>query len=181
MLKKFLQLSVKQKKAVAFLGAATLFLAMIEYLFPKPAPFIRLGLANLPLLLVIDRINIKTLIYLTLLKVFGQGLLNGTLGSYVFLFSFCGSFASAFLMYSVYRFVGKYISLVGLSIIGALSSNLVQVVLSVVFIFGPNSWIIVPVFLITGLVSGSAIGFLALQFSLHSTWLNRLGKDLVSV
>ena len=39
---------------VAFMGALCLFFSTIEYLFPKPFPFFRLGLANLPVLLSFD-------------------------------------------------------------------------------------------------------------------------------
>ena len=33
------------------LGACSMFLSTVEYLFPKPLPFMRLGLANLPVLI----------------------------------------------------------------------------------------------------------------------------------
>ena len=39
---------------VALAAAVCLFLASIEYVIPKPLPFLRIGLANLPLLLALD-------------------------------------------------------------------------------------------------------------------------------
>ena len=38
----------------ALLGAFCLFLSAVEYMLPKPLPFMRLGIANLPILLAVD-------------------------------------------------------------------------------------------------------------------------------
>jgi heptaprenyl diphosphate synthase len=40
-------------RAAALFGALSLFLSAIDYLLPKPLPFMRIGLANLPLLLAL--------------------------------------------------------------------------------------------------------------------------------
>ena len=40
-----------RREVAAFFGALCLFFATVEYLFPRPVPFLRLGLSNLPILL----------------------------------------------------------------------------------------------------------------------------------
>ena len=155
----------------AFLGALCLFFSAIEYLFPKPVPFFRLGLANLPILISLEFFSAQYVFLLVLLKVLGQGLINGTLGSYVFLFSVAGSFASAVVMYGAYRAGGRFISLVGVSIFGALASNAVQIILSIAFIFGSSARIIAPLFMTLGLASGTAVGLFAERFQRKSVWL----------
>ena len=129
-------MSPKRQNLVAFLGGLSLFLSTLEYLFPKPVPFFRLGLANLPILLSLGILHPREIVVLGFLKVLGQGLVNGTLASYVFLFSLGGTAASVVAMYGYYRLFPHWTSYLGISLIGALASNLVQVWLSLGFIFG---------------------------------------------
>ena len=159
---------------VAFLGALCLFLSTVEYLFPRPLPFMRLGLANLPIIISLHILPFPYLMLLTLVKVIGQGLVNGTLASYVFLFSLSGSFASALVMYVVSRLPARFLSITGVSLVGSLTSNTVQVMLSIFFIFGRNASMIAPLFLGIGTVSGFLIGLIASGFIEHSRWHERL-------
>lgn len=160
-----------QRKLLAFFGALCLFFAAVEYLFPKPVPFFRLGLSNLPLLIALDFMTFRQLALLVAIKVLGQGLLNGTLASYVFLFSAAGSLASLLVMVPLHRILKDRISLVGLGLFGALGSNLVQVWLSVTFIFGPAAGVLAPIMLGLGTGTGLAVGLLAQHFKNHSRWL----------
>ncbi|WP_319476247.1 Gx transporter family protein [Marispirochaeta aestuarii] len=159
---------------VAFLGALCLFLSTVEYLFPKPIPFMRLGLANLPILVSLYLLPFPYLMLLTLVKVAGQGLINGTLASYVFIFSVAGSYSSVLVMYAVSRISGRFLSLVGVSLVGSLTSNAVQVLLSIYFIFGKNAVMIAPLFLGIGTVSGLLIGLIAEGFVERSRWHAKL-------
>jgi heptaprenyl diphosphate synthase len=160
----------RTRNLVAFLGAVSMFLATIEYLFPKPVPFMRVGIANLPLLLTLDVLPFPALLMLTTIKVLGQGLVNGTLASYVFLFSASGSYAALVTMWVAHRTIGKRISLIGISVLGALASNLVQTSLSITFIFGQTAWIIAPYFLGIGLFASIVTGGFAMRFRNRSTW-----------
>lgn len=163
---------------VAFFGALCLFFSTIEYLFPKPFPFFRLGLANLPILLALDLFSPGYVLLLVLLKVIGQGLVGGTLASYVFLFSIAGSFSSALVMLLVHRAGPKWVSLIGVSLFGSLASNIVQVSLSVTFIFGRTAWVIAPPFLALGVASGLVVGLFAERFRSRSRWVSGLREQL---
>lgn len=156
---------------IAFLGGLCLFFSTIEYLFPKPVPFFRLGLANLPILISLDILSPGSVFLLVFLKVLGHGLINGTLASYVFLFSISGSFASAVVMLAAHRLGGKRISLVGVSVFGAIASNIVQITLSVTFIFGQTAWVIAPVFIGLGVTSGVLVGLFAEKLHQQSRWV----------
>ena len=156
---------------IAFMGALCLFFSTIEYLFPKPFPFFRLGLANLPVLITIKFFPPGYVLLLVLLKVLGHGLINGTLASYVFLFSTAGSFASAIVMLATFYLFRDNISLIGVSVFGALASNVVQIFLSVTFIFGRTAWIIAPPFIALGAASGVAVGLFAERFFEQSRWV----------
>lgn len=162
---------------LAMLAAVSMFFSTLEFLIPKPVPFLRVGLANLPFLLVLDFFSLPDLVVLVLLKVLGQALINGTLASYVFLFSLFGSIAGAFVMTLSHRLGGRHISLIGVSVMGAMASNIVQIALSIRFIFGPRSWIIAPSFLILGVLSGLLVGIVAQMFRVRSHWIVRIRRD----
>lgn len=155
---------------IAFLGGLSLFLSTIEYLFPKPVPFFRLGLANLPILLSLGVLGFREIFLLSFLKVLGQGLINGTLASYVFLFSLGGTLASVLVMYGTYRIFPRSITYIGISLAGALASNLVQAGLSLTIIFGQTAWVIVPYFLGMGTATGFVMGWFAQVFARQSRW-----------
>lgn len=165
-------------KLTAFLGGMCLFLSSIEYLLPRPVPFFRLGLANLPIILSLKLLPFPYILLLVLLKILGQGLISGTLASYVFLFSAAGSYASALVMTAAFKISPRYISLIGVSILGASAGNMIQLLLSVTFIFGDSAWVIAPLFLAVGTVSSLLIGLFAQRFSAKSRWMASLEVKL---
>lgn len=162
---------------IAFLAGLSLFLSLLEYLIPKPVPFLRIGLANIPLLLGLFVLNPWEMLILGLLKTVGQGIVGGTLLSYVFLFSLVGTGSSILVMLAVKRAAGRYVSLIGLGTAGALASNISQLTLSVLFLFGRESLMLAPLFLLTGLISGSLLGGLTAYFTSRSRWYARMIGD----
>ncbi|MDR0878913.1 MAG: Gx transporter family protein [Treponema sp.] len=156
-------------KSLALLGSLCLFLSTIEYLIPKPLPFMRIGLANLPLLLALDIFPLKAFAALVLIKIFGQAILTGTLFSYVFLFSLAGTAVSAAAMYALRRLLRPaHIGFTGISVVGACLSNAIQLVLARFFIFGASVQYLVPPFLASGLVTGFALGLFCEAFCAKS-------------
>jgi len=151
-----------------------MFLSAIEYMIPKPIPFLRVGIANLPILVGLDLLPAPLLLLVVVLKVLGQGLVGGTLLSYVFLFSAAGSFSSALAMLAARRLLGPRISLVGVGVTGALFGNAAQILLARVLIFGEGAWLIAPPFLAVGTVTAVLLGLFAERFSARSAWLARL-------
>jgi heptaprenyl diphosphate synthase len=161
-------------RSLALLGSFCLFLSTLEYLIPKPLPFMRIGLANLPLILALDLFPPGPFALLVLIKISGQALITGTLFSYVFLFSLAGSSVSALVMYGLRRLLGKgRISFIGLGVAGAVLSNLIQLVLARFFIFGEGVRFLAPLFLASGLITGAALGFFCEAFAARSRWYGR--------
>jgi heptaprenyl diphosphate synthase len=156
------------------LGAFCLFLSTIEYLIPKPMPFMRLGIANLPLILALDILPFGEFVLLTLLKVAGQGIVTGTLFSYILLFSLAGSLVSALSMYALKRLLGTgLVGMAGVSVLGALLSNAAQLVLARFFVFGPSVRYLVPPFLAMGVITGTGLGLFCERFTERSRWYAR--------
>ncbi len=163
---------------VAFFGALCMFLSTIEYMIPKPVPFIRVGIANLPLLLGLWVLSPGQLFLVALLKVIGQALINGTLVSYVFAFSAVGTFSSLAAMLAVRYAASKWCGTVGASVIGALVSNLAQIALGRVLILGKGAWLIAGPFLAVGTVTSILLGIFADRFQERSRWLASVREGL---
>ena len=159
------------RKNLALLGALCLFLSTVEYMIPKPLPFMRIGIANLPLMLALDIFSFRVFMILAGIKILGQALITGTLFSYIFLFSLAGTVLSAVSMYALRRlFTPRRISFVGIGTAGAMMSNITQMVLAWVFIFHDNVRYIAPPFLAAGLVTGIILGAFCEAFTRRSQW-----------
>jgi heptaprenyl diphosphate synthase len=159
------------RKTLALLGAFCLFLSTIEYMIPKPMPFMRIGIANLPLMLALDIFPFHVFLVLVTIKVLGQALITGTLFSYIFIFSLAGTFLSAVSMYILRRLLGsRRVSFMGVGTMGAMVSNVTQLALAWVFIFGNSTRYIAPPFLAAGVVTGIALGAFCEVFTRRSRW-----------
>ena len=162
-----------------FFSALCLFLSMVEYAIPKPLPFLRLGLANLPVLLAFSRLKLKDVALLVAIKTLVQGLMSGTLFSYIFLFSAAGSSAAALSMGILYYCCVRHrkrpqVSLVGMSVAGALGNNGAQLRVARYLIFGEAARYIAPVLLCSGLITGLLLGIFAQRFVALSRWYKSL-------
>jgi heptaprenyl diphosphate synthase len=155
---------------MAALAALSLFLSTVEYMIPKPLPFIRLGLANVPLLIAL-KFPPASFFTLVFVKILGQALISGTIFSYIFLLSLSGTLVSAAAMFLLRRAVPeKYISLTGISITGSFLSNITQITMARFFILGPAAVYIIPPFIAAGVVSGTALGMFCENFTRKSLW-----------
>lgn len=168
-------------KLITFFSALCLFLSAIEYAIPKPLPFLRLGLANLPVILSLSVLKKHEIALVVLFKVAVQGIISGTIFSYIFLFSAAGSFSSAFVMILANAVFRSKISSVGISLSGALANNLAQLLLARFILFGQNAKFIAPILLITGFVTGTLLGIFTEFFKQKSKWLKLIRHpELVS-
>ena len=162
------------KKLLPFLAALCLFLAAVEYAIPKPLPFLRLGLANLPVIVALFLLPSRDIYKLILLKIIGQALITGTLFSYIFAFSAAGSLASGLTMMGVHRLFKNRISCIGLSLAGAAANNLAQLAVARLILFGSATKYIAPILLISGAVTGLFLGIFTQLFIEKSKWFRGL-------
>ena len=171
----------RTERKIAFVAAATLLLSTLEYLIPKPLPFLRLGLANLPILLVLDIFTFKSFFILLLLKSIGQGFVSGTLFSYLFFISLAGTLSSGLLMKGTKTLFKSRVSLVGCSILGALASNISQLGVASLLIYGKTIWVAAPLMLGIGIISSIFLGFVAEQYKAKGTFIALLAQDTLKL
>jgi uncharacterized membrane protein len=159
------------RRSLALLGSLCFFLSALEYLIPKPLPFMRIGLANMPLLLALDIFSPGEFFLLALLKGLGQGLIGGMIFSHVFLFSIAGTLSSALVMFALRLLLGKkLLGFAGLGCAGAMASNCAQLLLARYLIFGPALRYLAAPFLASGLITGIGLGLICEYFCRHSLW-----------
>ena len=147
---------------ITFLGlllAVALILSYIESLIPFyfGIPGMKLGLANLAVVLTLYCCGTREALGINILRVTLAGFLFGNL--YTLGYSLAGaliSFAAMLLMKKLGRF-----SIIGVSIGGGVCHNLGQVVVAMLVIETTGVLYYIPLLLLSGLITGALIGVAA--------------------
>ena len=145
---------------MGLLLAVTLILSYAETLIPLPVsgiPGIKLGLANLSIVLALEEFGERKALLIDLLKVVLTGFLFGTMST--ILYALCGAMVSLLIMILL-RKTGIF-SVVGISIGGGIFHNLAQLLLAGIIIESYSVVSYIPFLLISGVVTGAMIGIVA--------------------
>lgn len=167
------KLSTRRKYVVAFVLLA-LYLSLLESLIPKPFPWMRLGLSNIIILVILEKWDRRMAFEVLLLRILTQALMLGTIFSPGFLVSLGSGFLSLCMTISLYRFRG-YLSLVAISCFSAVFHNTIQLAIVYFLMFRNISLqnksivVFVLVFLALGVVSGLFTGILVSRLRLRSS------------
>ena len=162
--------STRRLTRIGLLAAAAVVLFVFEGLAPRPLPWMKLGLGNLPVMLALMGYGPLAALAVSVLKLFMGGLLSGSLANPAF-FIGAGAGMCSWLVMSVARVLGRSIfSAVGLGIWGALTHQLAQLALAHLYIGQWGMWTLLPVALLGGLISGILIGLLAHWVYDRSMW-----------
>lgn len=147
---------------MAFLVAVASILFILESLIPSPIPWIRLGLANVVTLLALKWWGMKEALIVLVMRVMVGSLLSGKFLSPVFLLAISGGITATLVMGMGLSLGEKVLSLIGISILGAVTKNVVQILVTY-FIYIRQIYILTlfPVFLTSSLITGTLIGVLA--------------------
>jgi heptaprenyl diphosphate synthase len=147
---------------IGILTASASIIFVVESWVPSPFPWLKLGLANAMTLLALRWWGIREGLLVVILRVMIGTMLAGTLFQPAFFLAMSGGIAAAVVMYAAIRLFPRVFSPVGLSILGALSKNIVQIeAANRLFIHQPMVWSLLPFFLFTSLLTGFCVGLLA--------------------
>jgi heptaprenyl diphosphate synthase len=144
---------------LAFLTAFAISLYVIESAIPKPLPFMRLGLANVIVLLVLAEGCPREALIIGITKSLAGGLVTGTLLSPTTLMSLSGTLVSFLAMWgALYTPLG----LLGIGVTGAVTHNLVQLsVVRMVMIRSNSIFTLTPWLILLGIATGILSGAIA--------------------
>lgn len=151
---------MKKEIRLAMLLSISIILNILESFIPIfNFPGIRIGLANIITLFVLYTYGFKDAIYISILRVLLVGILRTGLFSITFYFSLFGSILSVI---SMGIFKKTKLSIVGISIIGAIMHNVGQIIASLIFI-NTNLIYYLPILIITSIITGTIIGLISKQ------------------
>lgn len=114
---------------VGVLGAAAVATYVFESLLSSPVPFARIGISNVFVVVALFAFDVREALLVNALRVLAGSLLLGLTLSPAFLFSLAGSMSALGVMALFKWKAVPPLSVVGTSSAGAVTSNLVQVLL----------------------------------------------------
>ena len=149
------------QKKIAYLGlitAVAVIFGYVESLIPFFAglPGMKLGLANLAVLFVLEKYTWKEAALVSALRILIIGFMFGNL------FSILYSLAGAALSLTVMTLLKKKsdFSLLGISVAGGVSHNIGQLIIAMMIAMSSSIIYYAPVLLISGVITGLLIGIL---------------------
>lgn len=149
------------QKKIAYLGlfaAVAIIFGYVESLIPFFAgiPGIKLGLANLAVLFILETYSWKEASLVSIVRIFVIGFMFGNL------FSILYSLAGAALSLTVMTLMKKKsdFSILGISVAGGVSHNVGQLIVAAVIVENTSLLYYAPALLISGVVTGLLIGTL---------------------
>lgn len=143
--------------------ALALILSYVESLIPFyfGIPGVKLGLANLIVVITLYAVGAKEAFAISMLRILLSGFLFGNLFS--ILYSFAGGILSFLVMWLVKR-TGKF-HVMSVSICGGITHNIGQILVASVIVETYSIFYYIPVLLVAGLITGMLIGVIAGEVS----------------
>ena len=151
----------KKVSVIGLFTAMALLLSCIESMlsFRTGIPGIKLGIANLIIVIAFYFLPSGEVLSISLLRVFFLSVFSGS--PFTAVFSFTGAIASFFAMYISYR--RNSFSPVGISILGGVTHNLAQLLISALLLNTPAFLWYSPVLLISGIITGLINGLITIK------------------
>lgn len=154
-------MELKKFTRLTMLLALSVVLNIIESFIPfvgGSIPGLKLGLANIIVLLVLYLFSFKEALYISILRVILVGILRTGLFSMTFFFSLGGAILSVIVMYLVKK---TKLSIIGVSILGSIGHSVGQILIAIVllkniYILSYTPWLLlfsIPTGIFTGIVS----------------------------
>lgn len=149
----------KKLTMTALLAALALIFSYIEVLIPfSPAiPGIKLGIANLVVIVALYHMGLKYAITINVVRIFIAGLLFS--GVFGIIYSLAGAILSMTVMVLLKK-TGLF-SVTGVSMAGGVAHNLGQILAAAFLVSNLSIFIYFPVLIFSGLISGALIGIVA--------------------
>ena len=143
---------------VGVLIAGAVVIGYLESLIPSVGiPGIKLGLANIVILITLYELGIKEAIFVNALRVVLVSLITGTLFSYGFLMSLAGAILSLGVMVLFHTLIKKF-SIIGVSVLGALFHVIGQIIVAMIFLESVYVLYYLPFIAVTSLITGVLVG-----------------------
>lgn len=140
-------------------AALAILMGYVEMLIPIPVPIpgVKLGLANVIIIIMMYFMDTKSAFFVSLIRVILSGLLFA--GFAGLLYSLAGALLS-FAVMALLKKTGKF-SIVGVSIAGGIFHNVGQIIVAALAVENVKMAYYLPFLLVSGVVTGIFIGIVA--------------------
>ncbi len=146
---------------IIFFAFISSFIAALENMFPRPIPYFRIGFSFIIVIIVLDSFTLREMILLIFIKNLSVAIAFAYIFTPPFYLGLCGGIVSVIIMKFMRVFKNTF-SFFGISLAGALTSNLSQAFLSKYLFHLPDiKFLIVPV-LVLSLITGSIVGIITI-------------------
>lgn len=151
--------NLKRTCILSMLLAMAIVLNMVETLIPIFIPGVKLGLANIIILIMLYKFKPTEALIVNLLRIIIVGLIRSTLLSPTFLMSLTGGILSYLLMLLFSR--GKIFSPIGVSVLGAVGHTVGQIVIAIILLDTTAFVYYLPLIALLSVFTGVFSGILA--------------------
>ena len=154
-------MKVQKMALLGVLTAGAIVIAILESFIPSVGiPGVKLGLANIVILIILYELGIVEAIVVNLLRVLVVGLVRGTFLSMGFLMSLTGAILSLGIMILFYLLIKKF-SIIGVSVIGSIFHVTGQILIAMLFLGTAYIFLYLPVIAISAIITGIFVGVVA--------------------
>ena len=139
----------------------SLLLSILESMIPilgGMIPGIKLGLANIILVVVLYMYGIKEVFAIALLRVLLMGILRTGIFSTTFFFSLFGTICSVSSMALAQK---TKLSIIGVSVIGSIFHSIGQIMIAMLLLHLPNLIYYLPWMILASVITGTIVGYLS--------------------
>ena len=154
-------MKVQKMALLGVLTAGAIVIAILESFIPSVGiPGVKLGLANIVILIILYELGIVEAIVVNLLRVLVVGLVRGTFLSMGFLMSLTGAILSLGIMILFYLLIKKF-SIIGVSVIGSIFHVTGQILIAMLFLGTAYIFLYLPIIAISAIITGVFVGVVA--------------------
>ena len=154
-------MKVQKMALLGVLTAGAIVIAILESFIPSVGiPGVKLGLANIVILIILYELGIVEAILVNVLRVVAVGLIRGTILSMGFLMSVTGAVLSLGIMILFYLLIKKF-SIVGVSVIGSLFHVTGQILIAMFYLGTAYIFLYLPIIAISAIITGVFVGIVA--------------------
>ena len=155
-------MSLRRYVYIASLLTMSIVLSMVEGLIPIPVPGVKLGLANIIILVMLYDFKTSEAFMVLMIRIFLVGILRGNIFQMPFFMSLCGGLTSFVIMriFSIF----KFFSIIGVSVIGSIFHCVGQIVIAIILLGTAQVVYYLPLIAILSTVTGVLTGIISKRF-----------------
>ena len=154
-------MKVQKMALLGILTAGAIVIAILESFIPSIGiPGVKLGLANIVILIILYELGIIEAVFVNLLRVLVVGFVRGTFLSMGFFMSLTGAAMSLGIMILFFVLIKKF-SIIGVSVIGSVFHVTGQILIAMLYLGTAYIVLYLPLIAVSAIITGVFVGITA--------------------